>query len=130
MLSAIRRRREAAPSWWQASISRAPGPRCSMLLVTALDKRKEPEERCILDVRLACQNSDFDCEASPVSDVSCRFGRTPDSRLGRRLERTAGKVQRKCHRSKISLDTGSTTQVRLRLLAVAAAGAPHGIGIL
>ena len=57
-----------------------------------LDKRKEPEERCILDVRLACQNSDFDCEASPVGDVSCRFGRTPDSRLGRRLERTAGKV--------------------------------------
>lgn len=34
--------------------------------VALLDKRKEPDERCILDVRLACQNSDFDCEASPV----------------------------------------------------------------
>ena len=68
MLSAIRHRREAAPSWGQASISRALGPLLDAVGhgVALLDKRKEPDERCILDVKLACQNSDFDCEASPV----------------------------------------------------------------
>ena len=68
MLSAIRHRREAAPSWGQASISRALGPLLDAVGhgVALLDKRKEPDERCILDVRLACQNSDFDCEANPV----------------------------------------------------------------
>ena len=65
MLSAIRHRREAAPSWGQASISRALGPLLDAVGhgVALLDKRKEPDERCILDVRLACQNGDFDCEA-------------------------------------------------------------------
>ncbi len=62
MLSAIRRRREAAPSWGK----RVSAARWVGHGVALLDKRKEPDERCILDVRLACQNSDFDCEASPV----------------------------------------------------------------
>jgi hypothetical protein len=54
--------------WGQASISRTLGPLLDAVGhgVALLDKRKEPEERFILDVRLACQNSDFDCEASLV----------------------------------------------------------------
>jgi hypothetical protein len=68
MLSAIRRRREAAPSWASEYQPRAGAPLLDAVGhgVALLDKRKEPDERCILDVRLACQNSDFDCEASPV----------------------------------------------------------------
>ena len=89
MLSAIRHRREAAPSWGQASISRALGPLLDAVGhgVALLDKRKEPDERCILDVRPACQNGDFDCEAPteaqhrvapkmPHSKTGC-WGTTP-----------------------------------------------------
>jgi hypothetical protein len=50
MLSAIRHRREAAPSWGQASISRALGPLLDAVGhgVALLDKRKEPNEPCTL----------------------------------------------------------------------------------
>ena len=98
MLSAIRRRREAAPSWGK----RVSAARWVGHGVALLDKRKEPDERCILDIRLACRKSDLDCRAirlgskfgccSASHDVSCRFGCTPDSRLGRRPERTVGQV--------------------------------------